>query len=192
MPFNWLRSLRPSRSRRRRSSRLANPTPLESRTLLSVAPIGGETKANSYTTGSQNSPAVSVDADGDYVVTWQSSAQDGSSSGIYAQHYNADGAAHGTEFRVNSYTTNIQASPAIGLDANGDFVITWASYGQDGSGWGIYAQRYNADGVAQGTEFRVNSTTTDHHSAPAIALDLTGDFVITWTSNAQDGSGYGV
>jgi hypothetical protein len=26
--------------------------------------------------------------------------------------------------------------------ANGNFVVAWSSYGQDGSGWGIFAQRY--------------------------------------------------
>jgi hypothetical protein len=33
------------------------------------------------------------------------------------------------------------------MDAAGNFVVTWSSYGQDGSGSGIYAQRYNAAGV---------------------------------------------
>ena len=28
------------------------------------------------------------------------------------------------------------------MDSSGDFVIAWDSYGQDGSGYGIYAQRY--------------------------------------------------
>ena len=36
------------------------------------------------------------------------------------------------------------------MDADGDFVITWQSMGQDGSGYGIYAQRYNNGGVAIG------------------------------------------
>ena len=40
---------------------------------------------------------------------------------------------------------------------DGDFVIAWMSYLQDGSGHGVYAQRYNASGVPQGPEFRVNT-----------------------------------
>ena len=39
-------------------------------------------------------------------------------------------------------------------------VITWSSYGQDGSQSGVLAQRYNAAGVAEGGEFQVNSYTT--------------------------------
>jgi hypothetical protein len=98
-----------------------------------------------------------MDADGDFVVTWHSSGQDGSSLGIYGQRYNAAGVAQGGEFRVNTYTTSFQTFSAIAMDADGDFVVTWQSYGQDGSNYGIYGQRYNAAGVAQGTEFRVNS-----------------------------------
>jgi hypothetical protein len=50
--------------------------------------------------------------------------------------------AQGGEFRVNSFTTNNQYNPAVGMDAAGDFVVAWSSYGQDGSGYGVYAQRY--------------------------------------------------
>src|SRR5262249_38541856 len=32
--------------------------------------------------------------------------------------------------------------PAIGMDANGDFVIAWDTYFEDGSGRGVYAQRF--------------------------------------------------
>ncbi len=78
------------------------------------------------------------------------------------------------------------------MDADGDFVVTWVSDGQDGSGWGIYAQRYNAAGVAEGAEFLVNTVTSSNQSSPAIAMDADGGFVVTWQSFVQDGSGYGI
>ena len=68
--------------------------------------------------------------------------QDAPYSGIYAQRYNAAGAAQGGEFKVNTYTTNFQAGPSIAMERDGDFVITWSSLNQDGSNSGIYAQRY--------------------------------------------------
>jgi hypothetical protein len=40
-------------------------------------------------------------------------------------------------------------------------------------------------------EFRVNSH-TNPQSLPAIAADATGDVVVTWESEDQDGSGLGV
>ena len=107
-----------------------------------------DTLVNTFTTSNQNNPAVAIDADGDFVVTWQSSDQDGDGNGIYAQRYNASGVAQGSEFLVNTFTTSQQSNSAVAIDADGDFVVTWQSWGQDGSGFGIYAQRYNASGVA--------------------------------------------
>jgi hypothetical protein len=153
-------------------------------------PQGAEFRVNSFTTGDQLSPAIGMDADGDFVVAWESQAQDGSNRGIYAQRYNALGVAQGGEVLVNTFTTNEQRFPAIGMDADGDFIVVWQSDTQDGSSNGIYAQRYNALGVAQGGEFRVNSFTTDAQSFPAIGMDADGDFVVTWIGN--NGSGFGV
>ena len=96
------------------------------------------------------------------------------------------------EFQVNTETAVNQRNPAIARDADGDFVVAWQSYGQDGSGDGIYAQRYNADGSAAGGEFLVNTETSGNQFGPAIALDVDGDFVVAWQSVGQDGSGDGI
>src|SRR3954463_878580 len=74
----------------------------------------------------------------------------------------------GPEFNVNTVTVGSQTAPALASDADGDSVVVWVSAGQDGSGDGVYAQRYNAAGVAQGEEFRVNSFTAGTQSAPAV------------------------
>jgi hypothetical protein len=150
-------------------------------------PQGDEFRVNTYTTGGQNSPSVAMGADGDFVVAWESNGQDGSGVGVYAQRYNAAGVPQGTEFHVNTYTTNNQSFSKVALDADG-FVIAWRSYGQDGSAYGVYAQRYNAVGEPQGDEFRVNTYTTSNQGAPSVAIDADGDFVIAWESWFQDGS----
>ena len=51
----------------------------------------------------------------------------------------------------------------------------------------IYAQRYNASGVAQGGEFRINSTTADDQRYSRVAMDAAGNFTVTWMSFGQDG-----
>ena len=153
---------------------------------------GSEFRVNTYTTSTQFNAAVAMNADGDFVVTWQSFGQDGSSSSVYGQRYNTGGVAQGSEFRVNTYTTNRQINPAVAMDTDGDFVVTWESYGQDGSDRGIYAQRYNASGVAQGSEFRINTYTSNQQRNASIAMDADGDFVVTWQSDGQDGGGDGI
>lgn len=189
MYFDWLKPLRSLRFRRA-CSPLGPVASLEQRVLLSA--VGTEFRVNSTTGPDQTFPSVAMNASGASVVVWTSVGQDGDSSGVYAQLYNAAGVAQGSEFRVNTYTTGPQENPVIAIDANGDFVVAWSSSGEDGNSWGIYAQRFNASGVPQGSEFRVNSFTTGNQSGPSIAIDSDGDFVITWSSLGQDGSDWGV
>ncbi len=125
--------LRPLRLHRRSRLRRCLVEQLESRDLLAVSAIGPEVRINSVVTDSQQLPAIATDAEGDYVVTWQSNGQDGSGFGIFAQRYNSAGVAQGSEFRVNTTTANDQTNPAVTMDADGDFVITWQSDQQDGS-----------------------------------------------------------
>jgi hypothetical protein len=170
---------------------------LERRALLAFAPVGPEFRVNTFTAGYQYNPAVATDANGDLVVAWMSLGQDGSSGGVYAQRYNAAGAAQGAEFRVNTFTAGQQAEPAVACDADGDFVIAWASMEQEGRGfdYDVYAQRYDAAGVPQGGEFRVNTFTAGRQTSPSVACDVGGDFVVTWDSTGQDdpsGTDYGV
>ena len=166
--------------------------------LLSAAPIGSEFQVNTTTASSQNTNdtgqggSTAMDADGDFVVVWTSDGQDGSSYGVYAQRYNAAGVAQGTEFQVNTTTASDQRYSTVAMGADGDFVVTWSSYGQDGSSWGVYAQRYSAAGVAQGTEFQVNTFTANNQLYSTVAMDADGDFVVTWSSYSQDGSIWGV
>lgn len=192
MPFDWLKSLRVGlRSVPSRGRSIASVEPLESRTLLSAVQVGPEFRVNSYTTDGQAGSPIAMDADGDFVITWTGIGQDGSGQGVYAQRYDSTGVPQGEEFRVNSYTTGNQWRPAIAMSDAGDFVITWEGDNQDGSGTGIFAQRYNAAGVPQGSEFQVNTYATGHQWLPHIAMDATGDFLIVWNS-AIDGSGWGV
>src|SRR5205814_2644888 len=121
-----------------------------------------------------------MSAAGDFVIAWQSNGQDGSNTGVYAQRYSAAGVPQGGEFRVNTYTTNIQTYPAVGMDAVGDFAVAWDSLGQDGSGDGAYAQRYGATGQSLGAEFQVNTFTAGDQSLPAVGMGAAGDFVVAW------------
>src|SRR4029079_14340491 len=61
------------------------------------------------------------------------------------------------------------------------------------TGYGIFAQRYNAAGTAQlPREFRVNTYTSSSQLLHAVAADASGDFVVAWQSSGQDGDGDGI
>src|SRR5262245_5590493 len=59
----------------------------------------------------------------------------------------------GAEFRANTYTTGQQVQTQPAVDAEGRFIITWDA-GSGGAGPGAYVQRYGADGLPIGSEFR--------------------------------------
>ena len=96
----------------------------------------------------------------------------------------------GSEFRVNTYTTSLQGVSDVTSAANGSFVVVWHSYGQDGSGFGIFGQRHDSLGQRVGGEFQVNTFTPQSQTTPAIASADDGSFVVVWES--LDGSFYGV
>lgn len=89
----------------------------------------------------------------------------------------------GVEFPVNTTTSDIQENAVVASDSSGDSVVVWQSHNQDGSGWGIYGRQYNSSGVAQGSEFLINQTTTGDQTLPAVAMDSGGAFVVTWMTS---------
>ena len=154
--------------------------------------VGPEFPVNTYTTDQQHFPSVDMDGAGNFVVVWQSVAQDGDGTGVFGQLFDSAGSAVGSEFQVNTYTTYYQTYPSVARAGTGDFVVVWESFEQDGSALGVFAQRYDAAGGTLGSEFQVNTHTTDQQMAPRVAADTAGNFVVVWHSTAQDGEGYGV
>jgi Ca2+-binding RTX toxin-like protein len=142
--------------------------------------VGGETRVNTTTTGSQSDSAVTGLANGGYVVTW-TSADALFSSGIYVQRYTAQGLREGGETRVNTTTTGSQSDSAVTGLANGGYVVTWRSVDASFSD-GIYAQRYSAQGVPVDGETLVNTTTAGSQSDGAVAGLADGGYVVTWRS----------
>jgi hypothetical protein len=146
---------------------------------------------NQTTTNAQRLPAVAMDNGGNFVVAWESNLQAGSNYGIYARRFSAAGTPLADEFRANFTTADQQRAPAVAMDDSGDFTVAWASRLQDGSLYGIYAQCYDAAGVAMGPEFKVNTHTTATQFSPSAAFDADGDFIVTWQSDGQEGVGGG-
>jgi hypothetical protein len=108
-------------------------------------PEGAPVQVNTYTTGDQNRPSVAFDATHQFIVSWHGSGQDDPAApngfGIFAQRFGDPSIPVGSEFQVNVFTTGHQIQPAVAMNANGNFVVAWASEGQDGSNYGIFARR---------------------------------------------------
>ncbi|BAU41656.1 Calx-beta domain-containing protein [Leptolyngbya sp. O-77] len=151
--------------------------------LVSQIGVAGERPPGFFAverSGTQDDAAIAIRPDSSYVVAWVSNGQDGSGTGIYARLFNADGTPARTEFLVNVTTQKDQFNPAIAVDKAGNFVITWSSFEQDGSNYGVYARRFNAAGQALSAEIPVNQTTVGQQDQATISMDAAGNFVVVW------------
>ncbi|HFD86599.1 MAG TPA: DUF4347 domain-containing protein, partial [Gammaproteobacteria bacterium] len=86
-------------------------------------------------------------------------AADSSWKGVLATELTPTG-----EQLVNATTAAVQETSsesrgsrnAVAMDSAGNYVVVWSDDAQDGSGYGIFAQRYDATGTKQGGEFQIN------------------------------------
>lgn len=148
-------------------------------------PQGSNFKVNDDVgTFTQNFPAVAMDDNATFVITWQDDRN--GNYDIYAQRYSYGGSPSGSNFRVNDDVgTSYQYYPVVAKDGSGNFVIAWADYR---SGADIYAQRYSFDGTPAGSNFKVNDDVGSFiQYYPAVTADNSGNFVITWMDN-RDGN----
>ncbi|HET9225457.1 MAG TPA: hypothetical protein VFR31_02230 [Thermoanaerobaculia bacterium] len=152
-------------------------------------PVGSELQVNVTIPGPQTSPAAAAGPSGLHAVAWQGL---GTSTDVWLRVWKGDGTLLVPELRVNSQLSGCQEAPDISFGPDGSFVVVWQSEGQDGSGWGIFGQRFAANGSLAGPEFQVNAATSGDQQAPAVANGPSGFFTVVWESFGQDGDGWGV
>ncbi|MBC7908000.1 MAG: cadherin-like domain-containing protein, partial [Rhodospirillaceae bacterium] len=142
-----------------------------------------EMVVNTTTTYDQSGPVVAVLANGGHVVAWQSYGQDGASWGVYGRVTSREG-VNGDEIKINTHTGDHQLDPQVSALAGGGFVVTWQSNNQDGSGYGVYGQRYDAAGLPEGDEFRINNAPAGEQTRARMTGLEDGGFLVTWQSGS--------
>ena len=176
-----------------------NTTTTVTATITTNTSIGGTFRIN---------PAVAVLNNSNVVVVWASYNQAGSNSllDVYGQLFSPAGQKVGGEFLVNQFTAYNQRSPVVAALPNNGFIVAWVSEQQRASNNSlsyaantngvapaqtgtpsvdVYARFYDGNGVAQGSEFLVN---TDYNPCanPGVAVAADGSFMVTWS--ARDAS----
>jgi hypothetical protein len=149
----------------------------------------GQTQGSTFTVttsagGGQAAPSAAMNAAGNFLITWAAN------SNVYVQEYSAGGTPAGSLIQITAGTTNGQADPTADIDPAGNFVVTWA--GQQAGSADVFGQCFTAAGVAQGPVFQVNTDTQDNQQYPTVALSANDNFVVSWSSQNQDGNGWGV
>ena len=160
-----------------------------------------EFRVNTTTASDQTTPSVTVNGVGDFVVVYRSGA--GAAADILAQVYDGitDGpsgnpAKVGNEVMVNDPAASSQAQdlPVVAFERFGNFyAVAYTSFQQDQAGGnGIYLRRMSLGGTPLGPETLVNTVTAGNQDRPDIAIDLSGNYDVVWTSENVDGSGTAV
>jgi hypothetical protein len=177
---------------------------------MSGTPISGEFLINEFTNYNQRTPTVAALADGGFVAAWVSeqervvgapnanavppSQQSYPSVDIYARLYNANGSPRSDEFLVNA-DSNPCAHPSVAAGTDGGFMISWDAHDMTSptaNSLDIYARSYTSAGAGSGsTVVRVNTYLYGDQYAPRVS-SLGTNYLVAWTSMAQDGSREGV
>jgi len=137
------------------------------------APVGGDFRVNTYSTGLQYAPAVAMNGAGDFVVTWADASVQRQ---VWAQRYaSGSGAPLGGAFRVDASGDGAY-SPRVTFDAGGRFVVAWQAEPSSK----IMVRRYDSSGAALGGPYQVNATAGE---SPDLTATANGGFVVVWSAN---------
>ncbi|HEV3164580.1 MAG TPA: hypothetical protein VGZ22_11180 [Isosphaeraceae bacterium] len=139
---------------------------------------------------SNRGPAIAMDSSGDFVITWADSLTE---DAIYAQVFNSDGTAKTSiitvaDFGANSNDGRAPYSPAVTMDASGDWVVTWSF----GSLFDVYARGYSLDGTALSDAVQVSFQNPFNHSEhlySSVAIDSSGDVTVVWVDTGSQNWG---
>ena len=145
--------------------------------------VGGETRVNSFTSGTQYDPDIVALKDGGYLIVWVSLGQNPESTySTYAQRFDAAGAPLGGEMLMAP-----GLFPSITQLADGTLILALQTPDDI-----IYFERFDLSGTPIGSarvDLSVFASDLLTHQVVALA---DGGFAIAYTYNRVDGSGYGV
>jgi hypothetical protein len=104
------------------------------------SPLCEQFLVNATTAGTQQYPKVAINSKREFVIIWSSeTTPDSSVRDIFGRRYDEWWRPIGDEFQVNTYVFDDQKYPDVVIKNNSEFIAVWQSYGQDGSGYGIFA-----------------------------------------------------
>jgi len=135
--------------------------------------------------GSENQqyPSIALDENENFIIAWADNRLVG--NGIYAQQFSSDGTVLGNNFKVNDDTgDNWTLHPSVAANSDGSFIISWSDF-RNGN-HDIYAQRFSSEGVALGSNFKVNYLSAFINYSSTVACKPNGDFIICWGDLPED------
>lgn len=163
------------------------------------APQGTELEISMDSAIDHTWPRVAMDADGDFVVSWQS-GNVGANMDLAVRRFDVGGNPKGAPVLINGTTrvanaSGIHSQTSVAMDAAGNFVVVWRADNFSGPGIvgaaiGILGQRFDTDGDPVGSVFEVDTDHAPQLNKPEAAMNADGDFIVAY--EAQDPSLMGI
>lgn len=130
--------------------------------------------------------AIGVAADGSYVVVWTGgSASEEGDEDAYFQRFDPAGNAIGSAQRVNETEAGEHDDVSVAVRPDGSFVVVWEGDADATSGnHDTLIRLYDANGIAITGQIVVNEVTSGNEGEPDIAMNDSGQFIVTWRSSS--------
>jgi hypothetical protein len=144
--------------------------------------------AHTQLTGRHYDPDIATAPNGNSVAVWEDDNDDNGVGQIHARGFDPDGNQLFSQLTVNVVSSGQQKHPDVAIDDSGRFVVVWED-DQDGDGsYEIRVRGFNANGSERFSDRMVNVVSSGQQTAPSVACDASGNFVVAWEDD-QDGNG---
>jgi len=153
--------------------------------VSSVVPLGD------LSSSVQSTPKVAAIGQS-LLAVWVAEDSDGEGYGVVGRKLDALGLPTGPVIRVSEPSQGDQVSPSVAAIGQSGFIVTWATYSENGDLGEISARYLDTNGSPLGPPFLVNVTTAGKQGYPQVASDSSASVLIAWESWGQDGDGNGV
>jgi hypothetical protein len=152
---------------------------LEDRTLPSL--LGSQFTVNEDIVNSTSQSASASDRQGDTVAVWN---DNGNIVGCYFNRIGnriIDSMGH-TDFTIANGSS--ESEPAVAMDYNGDFVVTWTETESNGD-QRVLAQLFDSTRTPLGSAFNIAAGLGMQDHEAKVSMDANGNFVVSYTSDGE-------
>jgi hypothetical protein len=150
-----------------------------------------EKPVDTRTGGQQRNPAVAMEPGGNFATAWQGDKNGDDVYDIYARRFKITGFDLARAVTVNGESRGRQAEPAIAMDREGSFVITWEDDVDEDEGYQIYARGFKRDGSQLFRDKLINGDAEGNQKRPAVAVNSNGYAVFVWEDYIHSSWGHG-
>ena len=142
-----------------------------------------------YNDTAGSSPAVAMDSTGNFVVAYRWNGMVG--QGVWARKFDSAGVEVTTWFRVGPGTlldNKDHDKPAVAMDDDGNFIVTYETIAEEGPGKDIVAERFDMAAMSLGRSV-INQTLTGDQQLASVAMLDSDNYVVVFTRDDGDQNG---